>query len=132
MKIYLKTIMALFCIVILLSGCSEDKNPMPSESHPDGWNTATADNFHGSKVLETNYASCKSCHGTDLKGGKSGVSCFTCHQTYPHPDEWTQFNSDSSHAAYIKETTGAIDYCKNCHGDDLQGGKSGIACSDCH
>ena len=32
----------------------------------------------------TPFEACSSCHGSDLKGGTSGVSCFSC-----HGDLWT-------------------------------------------
>ncbi|OQX96059.1 hypothetical protein B6I21_02175 [candidate division KSB1 bacterium 4572_119] len=127
--IVLNTILAL---ILVLSYCSTDKNPLPSVSHPEGWNTSGAENFHGSKVLEVGYSSCKSCHGVDLKGGDTGKGCFDCHQTYPHPDEWTDFDSDNNHGEYIEANSGSTDYCKSCHGSDLTGGKSGISCFSCH
>ena len=119
-------------LIILLSYCSTDKNPLPSVSHPEGWKSGETDNTHGVKVLETGYASCKSCHGVDLKGGKTGKGCFDCHQTYPHTDEWTVFASSNGHKNYIETNMNAIDYCKDCHGDNLTGGKSGVSCLNCH
>jgi len=123
-------IILLFCIVI--TSCSEDKNPLPSVTHPDGWNTKTTDSFHGNKVLESGYDSCKGCHGVDLKGGETGYSCFDCHQTYPHPDEWNAITDDNFHGEYIEDNAGSVDFCKGCHGSDLQGGRSGVSCYSCH
>jgi len=117
---------------LLMWQCSTDKNPLPSTAHPEGWNLAGAENFHGTKVLEVGYASCKDCHGAELNGGKTGVSCFQCHQTYPHPPSWLMIDNDNNHAAYLANNSDAIDYCKGCHGSDLRGGKSGVSCYDCH
>ncbi|MBC8185330.1 hypothetical protein H8E88_29905 [candidate division KSB1 bacterium] len=132
MKKILVVLIIILIPIMLTSFCSTDKNPLPSVSHPEGWNTQGAENTHGAKVLETDYSSCKSCHGVDLKGGKTGKGCFDCHQTYPHPDEWTQFSNNNSHKAYIETNMNGIDYCKGCHGENLTGGKSGVSCFSCH
>ena len=132
----MKTILNLSIFILLICGlmtsCSEDKNPMPSVSHPDDWNTKMSDNFHGSKVLEIGYNSCKGCHGSDLEGGKTGFSCFQCHQTYPHPEEWNLITENNFHGKYFENNANAIEYCKGCHGNDLKGGRSGVSCYDCH
>jgi hypothetical protein len=144
MKNSFKIFTLISMIVVLISYCSEDKNPLPSVSHPEEWNTVQSADFHGKKVLEMNkvlaekkvlaagYESCKSCHGVDFKGGKSGVSCNDCHSTFPHPDEWSLIGNDNSHGEFIKENMGAIENCKKCHGFDLRGGTSGVSCYDCH
>jgi predicted CxxxxCH...CXXCH cytochrome family protein len=49
-----------------------------TSSHPAGWN---AGNQHGYQANLTGLAGCMSCHGTDLAGGTSGVSCTACHTT---------------------------------------------------
>ena len=121
-----------FVSVLWIIGCSEDKTPLASASHPDGWNTKGADVFHGTKVLEAGYNSCKTCHGADLEGGRTGISCFTCHQTYPHPREWNYITHSNFHGEYIKSNGGSLDYCKGCHGDNLSGGRSGVSCYRCH
>ena len=101
---------------LIIFSCSEDQNPAKSLSHPDDWNTVGSANFHGKKTLASGYASCKSCHGADLQGGDTGFSCFQCHQTYPHPEEWNKIG-DPNHHGKSKED------CKGCHGDDYDGGK---------
>ncbi len=126
--IFWEIMLALF----LLSQCSTDKNPLPSTSHPEGWNVENAENFHGTKVLEIGYTSCETCHGADLQGGKSGKSCHECHQTYPHQESWVQYDNDANHGAYVENSDPTAEDCKKCHGADLSGGKSGISCFDCH
>ena len=132
MKKILAAPIIIFALIILISHCSTDKNPLPSVSHPEGCTSESAENIHDDKVLETGYTSCKSCHGVDLKGGKTGKGCFDCHQTYPHPDEWAAFANANSHKAYLETDMNSVDYCKGCHGDDLTGGKSGVSCFGCH
>ena len=121
-------VLALF----LLLQCSTDKNPLPSVAHPEGWNVEESDNFHGKKVLEVGYSSCKSCHGADLKGGKSGKNCNECHQTFPHQESWIQYDNEANHGAYVTNNDTTAQTCKKCHGSDLTGGKSGVSCYDCH
>jgi hypothetical protein len=132
MKKTLVVLNIIFALIIMLSYCSTNKNPIPSVSHPEGWNTQDAENTHGAKVLDAGYVSCKSCHGVDLKGGKTGKGCFDCHQTYPHPNEWTQFSNSNSHKAYLEANNYSAAYCKGCHGENLNGGKSGVSCLSCH
>ncbi|MBN2008715.1 cytochrome c3 family protein [candidate division KSB1 bacterium] len=126
--ILLTGLVGFICIV----GCSENKTPIDSVSHPEGWNTSGSDVFHGTKVLEVGYSSCKSCHGTDLQGGKTGIGCFECHQTYPHPKEWNYITDPNFHGTYIATHGGSLDYCKGCHGENLAGGRSGVSCYRCH
>ncbi len=134
MKSSFKILIVISMIVVLISYCSEDKNPLPSVSHPEEWNTAQSADFHGKKVLAAGYETCKSCHGADFKGGKSGASCYgsNCHSTFPHQAEWNYIDNANSHGAYVKANSGAIENCKKCHGSDLSGGTSKVSCYGCH
>lgn len=69
-----------------------------SRMHPDGW---SAKDQHGYAANARGLAGCKSCHGQDLDGGSSGVSCTACHSTAGYP-AWA--------------TT-----CTFCHGDRASG-----------
>jgi predicted CxxxxCH...CXXCH cytochrome family protein len=51
-------------------------------SHPAGWSAASQ---HGYQANLTGLAGCKGCHGTDLAGGSTGVSCTACHTTAGFP-----------------------------------------------
>jgi hypothetical protein len=134
MKSSIKIFILISMIAVLISFCSEDKNPLPSVSHPDDWNSIRSADFHGEKVLAAGYESCKTCHGSDFKGGKAGVGCYgsNCHSTYPHQPEWTFFDNANSHGSYLKANEGAIENCKECHGSNLRGGSSGVPCYGCH
>ena len=132
MKVIFQIFTLFLMITVIILGCSEDKNPLPSVSHPEGWNNSEADNFHGGKVLEMGYSSCKVCHGIELDGGKANVSCYQCHQTYPHPSSWIEVDNDQNHGEYVKNNAEALTLCTNCHGEDLTGGKSGVSCYNCH
>ena len=47
-----------------------------TSSHPAGWSDKAQ---HGFQVNLTGLAGCKACHGADLAGGTSGISCAACH-----------------------------------------------------
>jgi hypothetical protein len=117
-------------LMILLWACSDSITPTPSVSHPDGWNDLNSEVFHGSKVLVSGAETCRPCHGDSYTGGQSGVSCYQCHASYPHHDEWT--TPGSGHDAYIKTKNWSLADCKSCHGTDYQGGSSGESCLTCH
>jgi len=123
---------AVVVAAVIVAGCSTDQSSAPDLSHPDGWSTVGSDSFHGTKVLQSGYASCKTCHGTDLKGGRTEHGCFDCHPAYPHPAEWVKIGDSGNHAAYVVAHGNSTDYCKNCHGSDLRGGESGRSCFTCH
>ena len=64
------------------SGCSEDKNLSTlASTHPSSWIEADSPDFHGKVVMARGSVSCRVCHGADLNGGESGVSCVECHLT---------------------------------------------------
>jgi len=44
--------------------------------HPEGW---TAPNMHAYAFERAEGNACSDCHGSDLAGGSSGVSCDQCH-----------------------------------------------------
>lgn len=85
--------------------------------HAAGWgNIAT----HGVKYLASNAACVSACHGPDLKGGLSKVSCSNsddvkCHSAYPHGVSW-------NHGAAVLTAEDAFDKtgfdlkCAGCHG----------------
>ena len=44
--------------------------------HPTGWAQASA---HGAAANNSGLTACQTCHGADLRGGMSAVSCTSCH-----------------------------------------------------
>jgi len=103
--------------------------------HEAGWQIDTSSvNFHG-KYLLVNLGrtdSCGVCHGSDFKGGTSGVSCYNCHAPYPHKAGWTNVSSPDYHGQYLKANSWQVNECSPCHGAQFTGGSSGISCRDCH
>jgi len=92
------------------------------------------DNSHGKYLKDANYslASCQLCHGTDYKGGTSDVSCYKCHTSYPHNDNWNVSSSGENHGAYLSGINFSLKGCQHCHGEDYTGGSSEISCFTCH
>ncbi|MBK9033288.1 MAG: CxxxxCH/CxxCH domain-containing protein [Myxococcales bacterium] len=54
-----------------LDGVVETASP-----HPGGWAAPSA---HGAAANDGGLAACQACHGADLRGGMSAVSCTSCH-----------------------------------------------------
>jgi len=126
-----KGVFILFLCLVLFSSCAQEKSSDGNSGggpfvfpHPVGWEKPDS---HGVAALGDAKSGCKDCHGTDLLGGWSGVSCYECHANYPHVEGWV---APSAHgAAYLANK----DSCKTqCHGADLTGGLSGVACNKCH
>lgn len=120
-------IAAFLLLAAAMSNCSTVNPDSPfsfideTGRHPDGWVSA-----HGPWAAPDGNR-CTDCHGSDLTGGVSGVSCSTdsyngesCHSAGPafHPSDWL----DSS-------LTG-----NDWHGDAYINGLmiNGLDCVDCH
>lgn len=130
-KLYLA--IALCCAGLLVwSGCSDDKNPLPSKSHPESWAQMSVSDNHGDKVLQSGLASCAECHGKDYSGGTSKISCFKCHADYPHGADWLASGKEGSHGKYLSKKSFDLSSCQPCHGKELQGGDGIMACTKCH
>jgi predicted CxxxxCH...CXXCH cytochrome family protein len=101
--------------------------------HPAGWNEPTASAFHGKSLKATNWNlnACTPCHAPTFQGGTSGVSCFTCHASYPHGIGWVS-NSTGTHALFIASNSWDMRPCRQCHGTDYAGGATGSSCKTCH
>jgi len=117
---------------MLLWGCSQKKNPVESVSHPKTWMQENSADFHGQIVVTRGYSDCQECHGKNLSGGESGVSCYNCHKTFPHPADWMEMGSSGFHGAYIQSQNYDMHPCQACHGKDYSGGRARKSCLDCH
>ncbi|MFH1278099.1 MAG: hypothetical protein ABIK65_06950 [Candidatus Eisenbacteria bacterium] len=101
--------------------------------HPHGWAYPAEDPYHGAAVEAAGFGSCKECHGADLEGGWSGVSCWDCHDgPGGHPEGWLNPASVLFHGreAFREGPRG----CARCHGYPPARGTSGVSCADagCH
>ena len=123
---------------VLAVSCSTPADTLEFQNHPDGWNDAASENFHGIFVIEgaEEFANCTSCHGADLTGNpsKAPTSCFECHSSFPHPDGFAMPSSENFHAEFIAEDLHwQIGFCANCHGSDFAGeGFPAKNCLTCH
>ena len=133
-----------FSIVLLAAGCGD---PRSSVFDPDRGRHKTAwlpgehslavtvgTTSVGAPVYSTEQ--CVECHGADLSGGISGVSCTTCHLGGPtavHPSTWDPLYL--THGPSVSTGVTGIALCANqyCHGTSLQGvTNSGPSCTSCH
>jgi len=59
---------------------------------------------------------CQKCHGTDLAGGNSGVSCKACHTTAPHPGKpWLSDTGSVALAGHTAVNPANLVTCAQCH-----------------
>jgi predicted CxxxxCH...CXXCH cytochrome family protein len=105
--------------------------------HPDEWITEGNANFHGEWVSTAGLSSCKVCHGDDFGGGHAELACnnSSCHTggaAIPHLDGWITEGNVNFHGDWVL-AEGFSD-CFTCHGEDLRGGFTEVACSNstCH
>jgi predicted CxxxxCH...CXXCH cytochrome family protein len=138
---YLVAFLAAALLGLGLNGCAEldSKNVAPAVApaggiHGEGWNTLKAATFHGTvlKAKSFDLTTCQPCHGGDFTGGTSGVSCFTCHASFPHASGWRNTQSTAFHGDFIASSGWRMQACQSCHGITYAGGISGSACTTCH
>jgi hypothetical protein len=77
---------------------------------------------------------CTECHGEDLAGGISRISCTSCHLGSPtsvHPTDWVPLFR--THGPYVAANGTAACANQYCHGTTLAGVPgSGPSCTTCH
>jgi len=110
--------------------CSDCHLGGPTSPHPADWGTNILF-VHGGFAATSGTDACANqyCHGVALDGvGGAGPSCSLCH-SWPyeggHPEGWVP----GGHAGPAEAD---ITACQICHGQDLLGGSTGVACADCH
>ena len=135
-------------LVISLFACSKANdrasNIDPSTGkHPSGWAVADTGGKHTAAFLSV-PSSCYECHGKDLTGGISKVSCFSssrsgmnCHAGGPsgHPAGWASPDSHGVAAKALLAGVNGMPHCQICHGTDFSGGMAKKSClnsAGCH
>jgi hypothetical protein len=63
-------------IPALIFGCEKAND---SKHNPPADHTISKDGFMHKSGIEQPLVNCVGCHGSDLKGGTVGVSCYECH-----------------------------------------------------
>jgi len=88
-------------------------------------------------ISDGGSGSCAECHGADLTGGISKVSCFQnpagCH--HGPVAGWTAASPASQgHGVAAKRAPGTSGFasCRICHGSAFSGGGSQVSCFPCH
>ncbi|MDD5773489.1 MAG: cytochrome c3 family protein [bacterium] len=134
----------IFIVLLLFASCS-DRNQGSVLDPSTGRHYGNWISDHRENYLEGKN-DCTVCHGNDLKGGISNVSCFSlnfgdmsCHPEGPpsmHPSGWRK---PSNHGASAKsapdfdpEARKGFSRCQKCHGNDFSGGIANISCFVCH
>lgn len=141
MKLFSGLMMLMFISLWGCSGANDNAVILDaSGKHPVGWVVAANGGSHPAAHLSA-PGKCAECHGGDLKGGISKVSCFsasrngmTCHAQGPsgHPAGWALGSAHGAHAKAAAVGSDGLAFCKNCHGADFRGGTAGISCFSCH
>ncbi len=145
----IKSSLLLIAIVMMVlnAGCA-DKNTKSTEHGSDPnwlanhWLTAKNVSKDSSGTIDWAKSPCTQCHGTDLLGGISKVSCFSpangtqvCHAEGPsvgHDTGWKQPNRHGSNGAMAAPATSAgFAYCTTCHGSLFTNGDA-PSCKSCH
>lgn len=139
------TLLTLFLVGLILMGdflgvgCSSANKggiiDPDTGKHPANW----YENHRPVAAASADFTQCSDCHGADLQGGISKVSCFsmsvnglTCHG---HPPNWTL---PDNHGAAAKLEPDSIQNhgfssCQTCHGAQFTGGRlSSQSCLTCH
>jgi hypothetical protein len=114
------------CFSASFSGRACHEGGPGTGAHPPDWFVT-----HGPEALASpDFAACRTCHGTDLRGSGAAVSCFGCHSFNAappfsiHPQSWVfPYNDHRSFAAI--NGTGS---CAACHGQNLQGRLTALSC----
>jgi predicted CxxxxCH...CXXCH cytochrome family protein len=105
--------------MLALAGCAEERvlsEPCDGcvvRLHEPGILEPDSPAFHGKLLRDEgwDFARCAACHGDDFRGGKSGVSCLTCHVQGPTACVTCHREPSASHAVHL---AARVD-CADCH-----------------
>lgn len=139
----------LLLAVVLAAGCSTANTGASSGGEPvshitapgtsvPGWFVLPDGGSHGGTatrnfIANDGSSSCTECHGADLSGGISKVSCFA-NPAGCHHGPIQNWGTPAVHGATAKKAPGNSGFasCQICHGAGFTGGGAGISCFTCH
>ncbi|MBW6505079.1 hypothetical protein K0B90_12540 [bacterium] len=126
-----------------ITGCGDDNSSGGMSSPPD-WVVLPSGGRHAQSATRDYIANgenipCMECHGADLSGGTSMVSCFEnpagCHHG-PVADWVVSPPGAQNHGVSAKQAPGSSGFvsCKICHGSDFRTprGDGSSTCYSCH
>lgn len=139
---------AILIVLGVLFGCSNANDKAPNLNpvtgkHPAGWAVASTGGLHPAAYI-AGPSACLECHGRNMGGGISGVSCFSstykgigCHPDGPsgHPQGWSAPIRHGLSAKAVLQGRDGFSHCTVCHGSDYAGGvvnKSCLNSAGCH
>ena len=113
-----------------IAGCGNDDSS-GGMSSPPNWVVVPSGGLHATRATQTyidngGISSCVECHGADLSGGNSKVSCFGnpagCHHG-PVADWVVSPPAAQSHGVAAKKAPGSSGFasCQICHGSNFTG-----------
>ena len=76
-KVHTSGIMAILILALMLIIACEKSNDQ--KYNPPADHSISEDGYMHKSGLAQPLVNCAACHGADLKGGTTGVSCFECH-----------------------------------------------------
>jgi len=120
-----------------IAGCGSDKSPGGMSSPPD-WVVVPSGGRHAksatlSYIANGGISDCAECHGADLSGGTSKVSCFG-NPAGCHHGTVAGWDTAAVHGASAKKAPGNSGFasCQVCHGGNFSSGGSQVSCFPCH
>jgi predicted CxxxxCH...CXXCH cytochrome family protein len=144
-------VLILLAALAAAAGCSTAKTPggggdvivnhvNASGNSVPGWVAPTGGLHANSATLNFiangGSSSCTECHGSDLSGGISRVSCFGnpagCH--HGPIGDWISTSPPQNHGIAAKKAPGSSGFasCQICHGSNFSGGDAKVSCFTCH
>ena len=133
--------MILLVAFVGITGCANDNSSDGMSSPPD-WVVVPSGGQHAKSATRDYIANsesipCTECHGADLSGGTSQVSCFGnpagCH--HGPASGWIATSpATQNHGVSAKQAPGSSGFvsCQICHGRYFSGGESKFSCFPCH
>jgi hypothetical protein len=81
MRVRMKVLTTVLVLgVVMVTGCSTADDPASStSSSAPSSHTLSKKGVMHMTGLTSPVSNCASCHGSDLRGGTAGVSCYSCH-----------------------------------------------------